>query len=366
MYSDYDIGVVSGSVFLIFSLVFMILMVFEILCVWRVYKKAGKPGWASIVPVYNIIVMLEIAQLPVWYIFLSFIPLVNIWFVFKLWIELAKKFGHNSSFGVLMAFFPYISLPFLAFGKSTYQTPNSNDLINNNSNVDVKINDNLYNQQVPVAPVVGNDSVLSSNGVTPEVSQMPNAPMIDEQQNAIPDSTGVQSNLVTPIPDTNSSTIDNGGSLEDLMAPMPEFSPSNNSSVDNSSNYEAINNQQPFMTESTGLQNEFQATSSNTAMPDLNQNLPNENTINDLNYQMPTELSADANVSANQEIIDNNLASDTQLYNDSNVQKDGSSEEAVEELNTSDLELDESKTCPNCGNKLSSDDTFCVMCGTKV
>ena len=101
--------------------------IFMIVCTWKIYKKAGKPGWASIIPIYNIIVLLEIVELPKWYIALLIVPFANIYAMFKIYIELAHKFGKSTGFGVLMVFFNVICLPILAFGKNEYKD-------NNNSN----------------------------------------------------------------------------------------------------------------------------------------------------------------------------------------------------------------------------------------
>ena len=55
------------------------LPILTIIATWKMFTKAGKPGWAAIIPVYNIIVMLEIAELPMWYIALFLIPFANIY-----------------------------------------------------------------------------------------------------------------------------------------------------------------------------------------------------------------------------------------------------------------------------------------------
>lgn len=81
-------------------------------------QKAGKPGWASIVPIYNMIVLLEITELPLWYIVLFFIPFANIYALFKIYIELAHKFGKSTGFGVATVFFSIVCLPILAFSKT--------------------------------------------------------------------------------------------------------------------------------------------------------------------------------------------------------------------------------------------------------
>ncbi|RMF79097.1 MAG: hypothetical protein D6739_11265, partial [Nitrospirae bacterium] len=71
----------------IFTLVWLVLFVLLIAGMWKVFAKAGKPGWAAIIPIYNLVVLLEIAGKPVWWIILMLIPVVN--FVVALLVSLA-------------------------------------------------------------------------------------------------------------------------------------------------------------------------------------------------------------------------------------------------------------------------------------
>jgi hypothetical protein len=97
---------------------------------WKVFSKAGKPGWAVLVPIYNIIVMLEIAKKPLWWFFLLIIPFVNYIFIFVIFIEIAKRFGQSVGFGVGMVLFAPIFWPILGFGSAKYE-----DLKTSNSDV---------------------------------------------------------------------------------------------------------------------------------------------------------------------------------------------------------------------------------------
>ena len=87
---------------------------------WKLFEKAGKPGWASIVPIYNTIVLIEIAGRPLWWIVLYLIPCVNLVVHFIVCIDVARKFGQEAIFGVGMGFFPYIFGPILGFGSARY------------------------------------------------------------------------------------------------------------------------------------------------------------------------------------------------------------------------------------------------------
>ena len=87
---------------------------------WRVFQKAGKPGWAAIIPIYNIIVLLEITGKPLWWIVLYFIPFVNLVVVVLVSIELAKRFGKGVAFAIGLVFLPFIFYPILGFGDARY------------------------------------------------------------------------------------------------------------------------------------------------------------------------------------------------------------------------------------------------------
>lgn len=100
-----------------------IIAVIVIAARWRVFQKAGKPGWASIIPIYHFIVLLEIVGKPIWWIFLMLIPVVNI--VFTIWIInlLSKSFGKNEGFTVGLLLLGFIFYPILGFGNAEYQGP---------------------------------------------------------------------------------------------------------------------------------------------------------------------------------------------------------------------------------------------------
>ena len=131
---DYGYSVDAGSAvatglgailgFLIFIYVICLAVsIFIIVCNWKVFKKAGKQGWEAIVPIYNFIDLLEIVELPMWYLLLFIVPFSNIYAVFKINIELAKKFGQPAGFGIGLVFLNPIFMAILAFGKSyVYQS----------------------------------------------------------------------------------------------------------------------------------------------------------------------------------------------------------------------------------------------------
>jgi len=102
---------------LIFAVVVGILMIASM---WKVYTKAGKPGWAAIIPIYNFVVLLQIVRKPLWWIVMFFIPIVNAIFLILLYIELAKSFGKSGGFAAGLIFLGFIFFPILGFGSSVY------------------------------------------------------------------------------------------------------------------------------------------------------------------------------------------------------------------------------------------------------
>ena len=114
----YDTGIgVVGWFF------YIVLIAFGIFVQWKIFTKAGKPGWASIVPIYNIIVLLEIVGKPWWYLLLLFIPVVNIVILIMVMIALAQVFGKSGGFAVGLIFLSLIFMAILAFGDAKYLGP---------------------------------------------------------------------------------------------------------------------------------------------------------------------------------------------------------------------------------------------------
>jgi Family of unknown function (DUF5684) len=113
-------GLLAGGVF---SLIWLAVVVLMIASMWKIFTKAGKPGWAAIVPIYNIIVLLEIVGKPIWWIVLFLIPCVNFVAVILLALALAKSFGKETGFAIGMIVLPFIFYPMLGFGDASYRGP---------------------------------------------------------------------------------------------------------------------------------------------------------------------------------------------------------------------------------------------------
>ncbi|MGN1268715.1 MAG: DUF5684 domain-containing protein [Candidatus Aphodocola sp.] len=214
----------------------MALSIFFIVAMWKVFVKAGKPGWAALIPIYNIYIMCEIAEKEWWYILLLCVPILNIYAMFVIYDGIAKKFGKTTGFTIGMMFLPYIFFPILAFGKNnnvestTQPVANENADINNNysANTVQDINNtqpsNNINQSINmvdtsnspvqnVVPGVGlqEQQIIEPNvvepammGAEPVAEQMPNvAPTfennVNQVENMVDTSNSPVQNVVTGV-----------------------------------------------------------------------------------------------------------------------------------------------------------------------
>lgn len=98
-------------------------IVFLIAARWKVFSKAGQPGWAAIIPIYNTYVMTQIAGKPGWWVLMMIIPGVNL--IFAIWLinMISKSFGKDEGFTVGMLFLGFIFWPILGFGSAQYIGP---------------------------------------------------------------------------------------------------------------------------------------------------------------------------------------------------------------------------------------------------
>lgn len=228
---------VSGVITIISLIVSILLIVSQ----WKIYKKAGKKGWECLIPIYNIIVLLQIVELPMWYIALFFVPFANIYAMFKIYIELAHKFGKSTGFGVLTVFFNIICFPILAFSKTcVYQGSNNNQNVNNvdnqqtvqptpnvTNNTENQLNNNqqpiMFNQNVntEINPInsLGFEPIDQTNNQTqnnisnlpinlqenPLKNQMPNNPQ--SELNVIPSMSNPQVEQSQPVETPNIVSI---------------------------------------------------------------------------------------------------------------------------------------------------------------
>ena len=104
-------------------IVYLVAIAITVASLWKIFTKAGKPGWAAIIPFYNLIVFLQIVGRPVWWFVLLLIPLVNIVVGIVVLHDLSKVFGKGVGMTLLNIFLPVVGYPMLAWGNATYTAP---------------------------------------------------------------------------------------------------------------------------------------------------------------------------------------------------------------------------------------------------
>jgi hypothetical protein len=107
--------------FLMFSGIVLLIV---IVGCWNVFTKAGQPGWAVLIPIYNAYILLKIAGRPGWWLLLYFLPVVNVIIAIVVSIDIARAFGQGVLFGFLLIFlFGGIGFLILGFGDYRYLGP---------------------------------------------------------------------------------------------------------------------------------------------------------------------------------------------------------------------------------------------------
>jgi len=100
--------------------IYLVLMLVAIIGMWKVFVKAGQPGWGCIIPIFNIYCLVKIAGKEWWWLLLYFIPLVNIVIAILVLSGISRNFGKGTGFTLGLIFLPFIFFPILGFGDATY------------------------------------------------------------------------------------------------------------------------------------------------------------------------------------------------------------------------------------------------------
>lgn len=110
----------------------IIIFILTVAGLWMVFKKAKQPGWAAIIPFYNIYVTLKVAGRPGWWLllyFASIIPIVGpiVAFITNVVVmhDVSKSFGKDVGTTLLLIFLPFIGFPVLGFGEAKYKGPSA-------------------------------------------------------------------------------------------------------------------------------------------------------------------------------------------------------------------------------------------------
>lgn len=106
---------------IVISIIYLAVIVVVIMGCWKMFTKAGEPGIACIIPIWSTIVLLKMAGRPWTHIFLFLIPIYSIVVAFQVWIEIARRFGKETGFGIGLALLGMIFVPILGFGDAQYQ-----------------------------------------------------------------------------------------------------------------------------------------------------------------------------------------------------------------------------------------------------
>lgn len=101
---------------------YVVVLLFYGFCMYKIFKKAGvENAWAGFIPIYNIVVLLQVVKKPLWLIILFFIPIANLYASWVVNENLAKGFKKETPlYTILLFFLGFIFIPVLAFGNDTF------------------------------------------------------------------------------------------------------------------------------------------------------------------------------------------------------------------------------------------------------
>jgi hypothetical protein len=102
------------------TLIFVAVGIFMVASIWKVFSKAGEPGWASLIPFYSTYLWIKIAGKPGWWMILLAVPLVNVVMTILISVGIAERFGKSQGYGIGLAFLGFIFYPLLGFGDARY------------------------------------------------------------------------------------------------------------------------------------------------------------------------------------------------------------------------------------------------------
>ena len=105
--------------------VYLAVFVLYIVAGWRIFAKAGEPGWGVFVPIYNLYLLCKISGRPEWWLILFFIPLVNVAIGLIIAMDVAKAFSKGPGFGIGLWLLGFIFVPILGFGSAQYTPPHT-------------------------------------------------------------------------------------------------------------------------------------------------------------------------------------------------------------------------------------------------
>ena len=319
---------------MIFSAILSIIM---LISYWKMFKKAQKPGWAALIPIYNFIVMLEIAGMSWVYIFLLFIPVANFIVLIMMNMKIATKFKKSSAFGIGMTFIPIIFIPMLAFSDETVEEKQENsnqfnamNVINNNeSNV---VNDPTTNYMEIKGVEIENTNQNPSTENNIETTN--NQPTIETEPKEI--SPNIEEN---PIKEETNNIVN----IPTIPLSEEQETPLNDEQ-----------NEKVETLDSPNIETENSNTELNISeVPELNSNQTeqNNNTIETINTLDTTNENIETPNAFNMQPTITNETVPNEINND---------------VEPSSVNLDNTKKiCKNCGTEMPGIVSICPKCGTE-
>ena len=241
--SSYDsittgFGILAGAFIYLIVMLVIALAVSVVVCIalWKIFKKAGNPGWYALIPIFNLWKFLELSGLPGW---LALIPVANGVGMIIACYKIAIKFGKSTGFAVCTIFFPMVCLPIIAFGKATYgdAKTNSND---NNSNIQSVVNDVQGNNVISEVGTFTSMPEYKSVDVVSTINNMDNQMVNNNMQYSVSNKPLQNPNtMVNNVNPQNMITnnINNGVSTESIVDNSVKICPNCQSTNSNLANF---------------------------------------------------------------------------------------------------------------------------------
>ncbi len=113
----------ATGIMLVYMVVVLVIGVISLVGLWKIFVKAGKPGWGAIIPFYNMYCLFEMSFGTGWLFLACFVPCVNVVITIIMWIKLAQAFGKGAGYGIGILFVPFVFLPMLGFSDAQYVGP---------------------------------------------------------------------------------------------------------------------------------------------------------------------------------------------------------------------------------------------------
>ncbi len=249
-------GILSISMTIISLVIFVVMLISLI----KIFTKNGKPGWGVIIPIYNFILMSEIAEVKSTYVILLFVPIVNIYAMYVIYKGIAKKYNKSDRYAVGMLLVPFIFLPMLAFKKENNTLNVNNNNVNNNQFQGGMIN----NQEViqPMQPMQGQPSVAMAQEVPVNMGMQNSMPNVEQANNesvvppVMPQEAPVNIEVQNSVPNVEQTNN------ESVVPPvMPQEAPVNIEVQNSVPNLEQTNNESvvpPVMPQEAPVNTEVQ------------------------------------------------------------------------------------------------------------